>query len=250
MEKTWTRKLNEMVYTLILEQKLSKEQIFEYYINYVPLGWRGGFNIFGLGEASQAYLGKDLRDVSVAEAALLAGLIQRPSATNPFLYPDKAKNRRNIVLRLMKDNDYINEQQMATAAASEIKVARQGLDTADASYFVDLVNDFLQQKYPNLDFQDGGYRIFTSIDLDLQQDAAESVRIAMKEVDEAIARRHKKDPKAKVPRCKFRWWQWTLGMGKSKRWSVDATMGRASWTALWRNGSQVPFSSRSFMRLR
>lgn len=199
MEKTWTRKLNEMVYTLILEQKLSKEQIFEYYINYVPLGWRGGFNIFGLGEASQAYLGKDLRDVTLAEAALLAGLIQRPSATNPFLYPDKAKNRRNIVLRLMKDNDYINEQQMATAAASEIKVARQGLDTADASYFVDLVNEFLQQKYPNLDFQDGGYRIFTSLDLDLQQDAAESVRIAMKEVDEAIARRHKKDPKAKVP---------------------------------------------------
>lgn len=199
MEKTWTRKLNEMVYTLILEQKLSKEQIFEYYINYVPLGWRGGFNIFGLGEASQAYLGKDLRDVNLAEAALLAGLIQRPSATNPFLYPDRARNRRNIVLRLMKDNDYINEQQMASAASSEIKVARQGLDTADASYFVDLVNDFLQQKYPNLDFQDGGYRIFTSLDLDLQQDAAESVRIAMKEVDEAIARRHKKDPKGKIP---------------------------------------------------
>ncbi len=199
MEKTWSRKLNEMVYTLILEQKLSKEQIFEYYINYVPLGWRGGFNIFGLGEASQAYLGKDLRDVNLAEAALLAGLIQRPSATNPFLYPDRAKNRRNIVLRLMKDNEYINEQQMATAAAAEIKVARQGLDTADASYFVDLVNEFLQQKYPNLDFQDGGYRIFTSLDLDLQQDAAESVRIAMKEVDEAIAKRHKKDPKAKIP---------------------------------------------------
>lgn len=198
-DKAWTRKLHEVVYTLILEQKLSKEQIFEYYVNYVPLGWRGGFNIFGLGEAAQAYLGKDLRDVNLSEAAMLAGLIQRPSATNPFTYPDRAKNRRNVVLRLMKDNDYINEQQMASAAASEIKVARQGLDTADSSYFVDLVNDFLQQKYPNLDFQDGGYRIFTSIDMDLQQDAAESVRIAMKEVDEAVAKRHKKDPKAKVP---------------------------------------------------
>jgi penicillin-binding protein 1B len=199
LEKTWTRKLNEAIYTLILEQKLSKEQIFEYYINYVPLGWRGGFNIFGLGEASQAYLGKDLRDVNLSEAALLAGLIQRPSATNPFTHPERARNRRNVVLRLMKDNDYITEQQMASAAASEIKVARQGVDIADSSYFVDLVNEFLQQKYPNLDFQDGGYRVFTSIDLDLQQDAAESVRIAMKEVDEAIAKRHKKDPKAKIP---------------------------------------------------
>ncbi len=199
LKKTWKRKLNEAVYTMILEQKLSKEQIFEYYVNYVPLGWRGGFNIFGLGEAAQTYLGKDLRDVTLPEAALLAGLIQRPSATNPFTYPERAKNRRNIVLRLMKDNGYITDQQYAAAAATEVKVVRQGLDTADSSYFVDLLNDTLQSKFPGLDFQDGGYRIFTSLDLDLQQDAAESVRLGMKEVDEAIARRHKKDPNGKVP---------------------------------------------------
>jgi penicillin-binding protein 1B len=199
LKKTWKRKLNEAVYTLILEQKLSKEQIFEYYVNYVPLGWRGGFNIFGLGEASQTYLGKDIRDVNLAEAALLAGLIQRPSATNPFTYPERAKNRRNVVLRLMKDNGYITDQQYATAAAAEVKVVRQGMDTADSSFFVDLLNETLQQKFPSLDFQDGGYRIFTSLDLDLQQDAAESVRQAMKEVDESIAKRHKKDPNGKVP---------------------------------------------------
>jgi penicillin-binding protein 1B len=128
LKKTWKRKLNEAVYTLILEQKLSKEQIFEYYVNYVPLGWRGGFNIFGLGEASQTYLGKDIRDVNLAEAALLAGLIQRPSATNPFTYPERAKNRRNVVLRLMKDNGYITDQQYATAAAAEVKVVRQGME--------------------------------------------------------------------------------------------------------------------------
>ncbi len=199
MEKTWTRKLNEAIYTLILEQKLSKEQIFEYYINYVPLGWRGGFNIFGLGEASQTYLGKDLRDVTLAEAALLAGLIQRPSATNPFTHPDRARSRRNIVLRLMKDNGFVSEQQAAAAAATEIRVTRRGTDTADSSFFVDLVNETLQQKFPSLDFHDGGYRVFTSIDLDLQQDAAESVRVGIKEVDELIAKRHKKDPGGKLP---------------------------------------------------
>lgn len=199
MEKTWTRKLNEMIYTLILEQKLTKEQILEYYANYVPLGWRGGFNIFGFGEASQAYLGKDVRDLNLAEAALLAGLIQRPSATNPFLYPDRAKNRRNIVLRLMRDNDYINDTQLAAARATEVKAVRGNGDSADSSYFVDLVNDTLQTKFPSMDFQDGGYRVYSSIDMDLQKDAAEAMRLGLKEVDELIARRHKKDKDGKVP---------------------------------------------------
>jgi penicillin-binding protein 1B len=199
MEKTWTRKLNEMIYTLILEQKLTKEQILEYYANYVPLGWRGGFNIFGFGEASQAYLGKDVRDLNLAEAALLAGLIQRPSATNPFLYPDRAKNRRNIVLRLMRDNEFINDSQLAAARATEVKAVRGNGDSADSSYFVDLVNDTLQQKFPAMDFQDGGYRVYSSIDMDLQKDAAEAMRLGLKEVDELIARRHKKDKDGKVP---------------------------------------------------
>lgn len=199
MEKTWTRKLNELVYTLILEQKLTKQQIFEYYANYVPLGWRGGFNIFGFGEAAQAYLGKDLRDVSLSEAALLAGLIQRPSATNPFLYPDRAKNRRNIVLRLMRDNGYIDDSQLALARNEPIRTVRGNGDSADASYFVDLVNESLQEKFPQFDFTDGGFRIYSTIDLDLQRDAAEAMRLGLKEVDEAIARRHRTSKDAKVP---------------------------------------------------
>lgn len=199
MEKTWTRKLNELVYTLILEQKLTKQQIFEYYANYVPLGWRGGFNIFGFGEAAQAYLGKDLRDVTLSEAALLAGLIQRPSATNPFLYPDRAKNRRNIVLRLMRDNGYIDDSRLALARNEEIRTVRGNGDSADASFYVDLVNESLQEKFPQLDFTDGGFRVYSTIDLDLQRDAAEAMRIGLKEVDEAIARRHRKSNDAKVP---------------------------------------------------
>lgn len=198
-EKTWRRKINEALYTLILEQKLTKDQIFEYYANYVPLGWRGGFNIFGFGEAAQAYLGKDVRDLSLPEAALLAGLVQRPSATNPFIYPEKAKSRRNIVLRLMRDNEYIVDQQYATATATDVRTVRGNGDAADSSYFVDLVNDTLTQKLPSIDFQDGGYRVFTSLDVDLQRDAADAVRIGLKEVDEAIARRHKKEKSGKMP---------------------------------------------------
>ena len=81
--KTWTRKFDELLITIHLERKLSKEKIFEYYANQVDLGRRGSFAIRGFGEASEAYFGKDIRRLSLPEAATLAGLIQEPSFRNP-----------------------------------------------------------------------------------------------------------------------------------------------------------------------
>ena len=112
------RKFAEVMITLHLEQKLSKEQIFEYYANQVDLGRRGSFAIRGFGEAAQAYFGKDVRDLSLAEAATLAGLIQRPSFTNPVRWPERAKSRRNIVLMLMRENGYITDQDMRERSKS------------------------------------------------------------------------------------------------------------------------------------
>ena len=97
-QRTWKRKAAEVLITLHLEQKLSKEQIFEYYANQIDLGMRGSFSIRGFGEAAQAYFGKDVRDLTVAEAAVLAGIIQRPSWTNPVTRPERARQRRNVVL--------------------------------------------------------------------------------------------------------------------------------------------------------
>ncbi|MCX6638643.1 MAG: transglycosylase domain-containing protein, partial [Acidobacteria bacterium] len=82
--KTWKRKLAETLITLHLEQKLTKEEIFEYYSNHIDVGRRGSFSIRGFGEASQAYFRKDIRELTLAEAATLAGLVQRPSYTNPY----------------------------------------------------------------------------------------------------------------------------------------------------------------------
>ena len=83
-DKTWRRKIPEVLITMHLEQKLKKEQIFEYYANQVPLGHRGSFGIRGFGEAAQVYFGKDVSKLTLPEAATLAGLIQQPSFTNPF----------------------------------------------------------------------------------------------------------------------------------------------------------------------
>jgi penicillin-binding protein 1B len=194
-EKTWKRKLAETMITLHLEQRLSKKEIFAYYANHVDLGRRGSFAIRGVGEAAQTYFGKDFRDLTLAEAATIAGLIQRPSYTNPVRWPDRAKSRRNLVLQLMMENGYINEREYAQAAASPLVIARSGTESTDAPYFVDLVNEWLQDEFADHDFQTNSYRVYTTLDLNLQRDATEAVRVGLAEVEKLMARRRAKDPK-------------------------------------------------------
>ena len=189
-EKTWKRKAAEVLITLQLEQKLSKEQIFEYYANQVPLGWRGSFALHGFGEAARAYFGKDITQINLPEAALLAGLIQQPNWLNPFRHPERALDRRNnVVLPLMLENGYITKEQYDEAEAAPLKLAPAEIESTEAPYFVDLVNDELQSKFADFDFQSGSYRVYTTLDLDLERAAAEAVRIGMQEVDQRLARR-------------------------------------------------------------
>jgi len=194
LEKDWTRKIEESLITVVLEQKLTKQQIFEYYANMIPLGRRGSFEICGVGEASQAFFGKDVRSLTLPEAALLAGQIQRPSFTNPIRWPERAKSRRNIVLSLMRDNGYITDKEYAEAAAAPLGVTSGGGETGDAPYFVDLVNDFLHESLADHDFTARSYRVYTTLDPELQQDAAEAVRAGMAEVDKLLEKRKKKNP--------------------------------------------------------
>src|ERR1700733_2280255 len=199
--KTWRRKIPEMLITMHLEQKLTKEQIFQYYANQVPLGQHGSFEIRGFGEAAQVYFGKDISKLSVPEAATLAGLIQRPSYKNPFRWPERARQRRNVVLKLMRENNYISDEQYQSAIASPLEVARQSMELSEAPYFVDLVNDTLAEKFPDYNFQSSTYRVYTTLDPNLQHDAAEAVRIGMEEADKRIKLRKKKDPNYPDPQC-------------------------------------------------
>src|ERR1700687_4744344 len=97
-EKTVKRKLTEMLIAEELEQKFTKRQIFEFYANWVDLGQRGSFSISGFAEASKAYFNKDLKDITLPEAALLAGILQRRSYLSPYRHPERALARRNLVL--------------------------------------------------------------------------------------------------------------------------------------------------------
>jgi penicillin-binding protein 1B len=195
--KTVTRKAAEVLITLHLEQKLTKEEIFEFYVNQVPLGQQGSFAIHGMGEGARAYLGKDVTQVTLPEAALLAGLIQQPSFRNPYRHPERAKERRNVVLSMMRDNGYITQKQYEDAAAAPLVLAPAEMESTEAPYFVDLVNDELQNDFGDHDFQANSYRVYTTIDLNLQRAAAQAVNIGIKEVDQLLSRR--RWPKGQKP---------------------------------------------------
>jgi penicillin-binding protein 1B len=191
-EKTFQRKAAETLITLHLERTLTKEQIFEYYANNVDMGRRGSYHILGFGEASRAYFGKDVTKLSLAECATIAGLIQRPSFTNPVRWPERAKARRNVVLSLMRDNGYINDRDYALAAAEPLVTAPGAIDSNEAPYFVDLVNEWLQDNLQNHDFQSENYRVYTTLDPQLQKAAMEAVQAGIAEVDALIAKRRQR----------------------------------------------------------
>jgi penicillin-binding protein 1B len=130
-----------------LERRLTKQQIFEYYCNEFSLGRRGSFDIRGFGEASQAFFDKDIRELKLEEAALLAGMIQGPSYLNPYRHPERAQARRNIVLQAMLREGVISDAEFRDAVQQPVKVAIGNIESSDAPYFIDLVNSELQERF-------------------------------------------------------------------------------------------------------
>jgi penicillin-binding protein 1B len=185
-EKTVKRKLTEVLIAEELEHKFSKQQIFEFYANMVPLGQRGSFGITGFAEASRAYFNKDLKDITLPEAALLAGLIQRPSYLSPYRHPERALERRNVVLESMVETHAITREQCDKAKAAPLKLAPPNVEASDAPYFVDMVRDTLINKFSETDLNEESYRVYTTIDPDLQKAAAQAVESGIKLVDEQV----------------------------------------------------------------
>ena len=200
-ERTIKRKLTEMLIATELEQKFTKQQIFEFYANWVPLGQRGSFAISGLAEASRAYFNKDLKDVTLPEAALLAGIIQGPSYLSPYRHPERAKERRNVVLDSMVETHAITREQADKAKATPLKLAPPNVEASDAPYFVDLVRDTVIGKIPEREMNEQAYRIYTTLDPDLQRAAAQAVEAGIKLVDEQVTKRRTK--KIKVGKGKY-----------------------------------------------
>jgi penicillin-binding protein 1B len=191
-ERGVKRKVQEAFITLYLEHSLPKKKIFEYYANSVYLGNVGSFSINGFGEGSRAYFGKDLKMITLPEAATLAGLINSPHRRNPFYFPDRALERRNVVLKAMRENGQISQRDYDDAVAAQMRVTREMAESTDAPYFVDLVNQTLQNRFQDRDFQTESYRVYTTLDMNLQRDAVAAVKEGIKVTDEQWKRRNKK----------------------------------------------------------
>jgi penicillin-binding protein 1B len=196
---TYKYKLIQIMVAFHLEHRFDKKQIFEMYANQIPLGQRGSFSIDGVGEASQVYFGKDVRQLDLAECAFLAGIIQRPSYFNPFHHPDRTIERRNLVLDSMVETGAITKDQAERAKAEPLHLSAQSVDASEAPYFVDLVHDQLTQKLGERDFNREGLRIYTSLDPDLQREATAAVESTIHVVDERVDKLHARDKKRGIP---------------------------------------------------
>jgi penicillin-binding protein 1B len=194
-ERRVKRKLIEILITFQLEHRFTKQQIFAMYANQINLGQRGSFSINGFGEASEAYFGKDMRQLSLSECALLAGIVQSPNRLNPFRHPDRALDRRNMVLDAMVETGAITKDRAESAKAEPLHLVPGSVDASEAPYFVDLVRDQLVQKLGDRDFNQEGLRIYTSLDPDLQRLATvavdSTVHVIDEQVDKLYARRKK-----------------------------------------------------------
>ena len=191
-EKSFRRKLLEVWVALIITTRASKDAILEMYLNDMTLGQRGSFGIVGVPEASRLFFGKDVSNVTLAEAATIAGVYQSPSALSPFNNPERCKERRNVVLQAMVDAGYITQEVADRAVHEPLVVVQRALE-AEAPYFVDYVGQTLADQYPGLTTTTTqAVDVYTTLDLHLQRLAQDAVRDGLTRVDQLLSRRQRR----------------------------------------------------------
>ncbi|HEV7683343.1 MAG TPA: PBP1A family penicillin-binding protein [Pyrinomonadaceae bacterium] len=189
-EKTLKRKVSEAYMSVILETRLSKEQIFALYCNQVYLGQQAGFSINGFGEAADAYFNKDVTNLTLPESAFLAGIIRSPNRYNPYHDLQTATARRNQVLDTMAETGDISGEEATQAKQTPLQVAptRGRIDASDAPYFADYVQSQLGDIVAGSGAADH-LRIYTTVDLDLQRAAYAAVTKQLAALDKIQSKR-------------------------------------------------------------
>jgi penicillin-binding protein 1B len=185
-EKSARRKVTEWLMAVALERRLTKDQILQLYLNDVYLGQRGSFAIHGVPEAARLFFAKDISNVSLTEAATIAGVIQAPPRYSPFTNKDRARERRNVVLHAMADAGYISPEAAERASHEPLQAVDRALES-EAPYFV----DFASQEIENRVKMAGAVDVYTTLDLHLQRIAQEAVRSGLDKVDAILSRRRR-----------------------------------------------------------
>jgi penicillin-binding protein 1B len=194
--RTIRRKLAEIFFAMILEHRLTKEQILVLYANQVYLGQHDSFSIYGFGEAASVYFNKDLSTLTLPEAAFLTGLIRGPNLYLPYEHPQRAAERRNFVLGRMQESGFISAGQAAQASVDPLRLTEQPTEARQQAYFVDMVKGQLLAQFSETDLLSKGYRVYTTLDLDLQQAASEGAGAGLRELDRQVKKQRDRGKKA------------------------------------------------------
>jgi len=181
-EKSYLRKLNEIILAYKIENELSKGEILALYLNKIFLGYRS----YGVAAAANTYYGRPIRELSLDEYAMIAGLPKAPSAYNPIINPERAKLRRDYVLRRMHELNFINDEELAQALAVEVHAEKHGpIIEVEADYIAEMARSFALENFGEEALQNG-LTIVTTLQSDLQQQANRALRHGLQEYE----RRH------------------------------------------------------------
>jgi len=179
-ERTFERKIREIILAWQIENSLTKEEIIYLYLNHIFLG----AGSYGVAAASQIYFGKDLQDITLAEAAILAGLPKAPSKYSPQKNPMRVKRRQLYVLRQMYENNFISKQELEEASAQDVFVEpSKNINQSIAPYFVETIRQQVMDKYGSQRVLEEGFKIFTTLDLEKQRAAQNALRRGLSDLE-------------------------------------------------------------------
>ncbi len=187
-ERKISRKIREVLLALQIEANFSKSEILQLYLNQVYFGE----GAYGVQSAARNYFGKEVSELTLADCALLAGLVRAPRANSPFFRPENARKRRAIVLQRMLDEELITVMERDAANAQPIPISKPVAPDTQAPYFVEHVRRRLEQKYGTAAIWRGGLKIYTTLDLDVQKKAEETMEKALADFDLKAQAEHEK----------------------------------------------------------
>ncbi len=197
-ERTYRRKLREMLIALILEMKYSKDEILEIYLNEIYWGQKGSISINGIGEAAFFYFGKPVQRLSVAEAATLAGLIKGPNAYSPYTHRSLCLKRRNEVLAAMHKNGWLSDTELQEALNRPLKPAKYTAYHRQAPYFMDYLARQMADLYPPEALASMGLSIFTTLDSQVQTAAEKALDRGLARMEASSRSLKRKTPGKKL----------------------------------------------------
>ena len=200
-ERTLRRKFQEAVMALIVEAQYSKRQILQSYLNEIYLGRRGATSIHGVGEATRYYFGKTVAELVPAESALLAAIIQSPNRLSPHRNPESARERRDLVLELMRKQGRLGLEEFNLARGTPLDVAMPTTESGDARYFLDLLRQQLPEAYDRTLLQTGGLKIYSTLNSRLQRAAVRALVEGLESIERLNPELLSENPSKRLQGC-------------------------------------------------